>query len=70
LLAEIDERAKRARQPRRSEISVTPPSARFDDLKRYRDLGVHRVIPIGFVGEADDIVRTVETTAEAMIVRG
>ena len=72
-LAEIDAERLKVRRPDHLgdlEISITPPfGTGFDDLKRYRDLGVDRVIPIGFAGEADDIVRMVEATAEAMIVR-
>lgn len=72
-LADIDAERAKARRPDNLgdlEISITPPfGASFDDLKRYRDLGVSRLIPICFVGDADDIMRTVETIAEAMIVR-
>jgi alkanesulfonate monooxygenase SsuD/methylene tetrahydromethanopterin reductase-like flavin-dependent oxidoreductase (luciferase family) len=72
-LTDIDAERAKARRPDNLgdlEISITPPfGASFDDLKRYRDLGVSRLIPICFVGGADDIMRTVETIAEAMIVR-
>lgn len=72
-LADIDAERSKVRRPDNLgdlEISITPPfGASFEDLKRYRDVGVSRLIPICFIGGVDDIVRTVETIAEAMIVR-
>jgi probable F420-dependent oxidoreductase len=72
-LADIERERAEVRRPDqlgRLEISVTPPfGASFDDLRRYRDLGVDRLILIGFAGRGDDIVRTVEQTAEELVVR-
>lgn len=72
-LEDIEKERAKVRRPDNLgplEISITPSfGASFDDMRRYRDLGVDRLIPIGFVGEADAIVRMIETTAEALIER-
>ncbi|TFH25289.1 MAG: LLM class F420-dependent oxidoreductase [Myxococcales bacterium] len=45
-------------------VSVTPPfGTSADDLKRYEDLGVHRLVPIGFVGDTAAMVKSIEETA-------
>ena len=68
-LADLEtERARVDRPPDlgRLEISVTPPfGTSADDLRRYADLGVDRVIPIGFIGGVDDMRRLIEDTASA-----
>jgi len=70
-LADIEaERAKVVRPAAlgRLEVSVTPPAGMgVDDLRRYRDLGVDRLIPIGFLGGEADMLRLIETTAHALL---
>lgn len=70
-LADIEaERGKIARPAAlgRLEISITPPAGtKADDLLRYRDLGVDRVIPIGFLGDEADMLALIDTTARAVL---
>jgi probable F420-dependent oxidoreductase len=70
-LADIEKERGNVERPEmlgKLEISVTPPAGTSpDDMRRYRDLGVDRVIPIGFLGAPDDIVRSIETTASALV---
>lgn len=49
------------------EISVTPPfGTSDDDLRRYQDLGVHRVVPIGFIGDTAAMIGGIEQTAKLL----
>jgi len=49
------------------EITVTPPGPLdADRVRRYRDLGVHRLVPLGVGLGADDVVRALEGAAEAL----
>jgi probable F420-dependent oxidoreductase len=70
-LADIE--AERARVDRpaalgRLEISITPPfGTRADDLKRYGELGVDRLMPIGFVGSVDQMLTLIDETARALL---
>jgi probable F420-dependent oxidoreductase len=70
-LADIDKERAAAKRPAalgKLEISITPPfGTSTDDMRRYRDVGVDRLIPIGFGGELKDILRTIEETAKALI---
>jgi probable F420-dependent oxidoreductase len=67
-LAGLDQARKRVERPDalgELEISITPPfGTSDDDLRRYQDLGVHRLVPIGFVGDGDAMVRAIEATVE------
>jgi probable F420-dependent oxidoreductase len=66
-LAGLEEARKRVERPAALgdlEISVTPPFGMgADDLRRYEDLGVDRLVPIGFVGGVDEMKRFIEDTA-------
>ena len=45
-------------------VTITPPfGAEADDLRRYEDLGVDRLVPIGVVGDAETTRRALEETA-------
>ncbi len=69
-LADIDAERGKVDRPAalgRLEVSVTPPfGTPADDLRRYADLGVDRLIPIGFVGSVDDMRRLIDDTARAI----
>jgi len=63
-LAAARERVERPAALGKLEVSVTPPfGASADDLRRYEELGVDRLVPIGFVGDADAMVRAIDETA-------
>lgn len=52
----------------RLEVSITPHAGTApDDMRRYADLGVDRVIPIGFLGGLDDMRRSIEESARAVL---
>jgi hypothetical protein len=50
------------------EITITPPPGAFDEdlIRRYADLGVHRIVPIGLGGDAATLVAHVHKIAEAV----
>jgi probable F420-dependent oxidoreductase len=63
-LAAARDRVERPAGLGKLEISITPPfGTSADDLRRYQDLGVDRLVPIGFVGDADAMVKGIEETA-------
>lgn len=70
-LADIDKERSAVDRPAAFgtlEISITPPAGTSpDDMRRYGELGVDRVIPIGFVGGLDEILRMVDQTAAALV---
>jgi len=51
------------------EITITPPPASMtpEGIARYRDLGVHRLVPLGFGRSGDDVIAAVERYAELTI---
>jgi len=49
------------------EVTITPPRPLSpDDVARYADLGVDRLVPLGLGGSADDVLARVEAEAEAL----
>jgi probable F420-dependent oxidoreductase len=63
----LDEARKRVDRPAELGeliVSITPPvGTSDDDLRRYEDLGVHRLVPIGFLGDTAQMVAQIEHNA-------
>jgi probable F420-dependent oxidoreductase len=63
-LAEARKKVERPADLGELEITITPPPGMSsDDLRRYEELGVDRLVPIGFLGGLDDMKRLIEDTA-------
>ncbi|MEN8183846.1 MAG: hypothetical protein ABFS46_15060, partial [Myxococcota bacterium] len=69
-LAGLEEAAREVERPAELgplEISVTPPpSLDLDRVRRYADLGVHRLIPLTLARSGDEVVAFVEQTGAAL----
>ena len=63
-LAEARKRVDRPAELGELIVSITPPvGTGDDDLRRYEDLGVHRLVPIGFLGDTAQMVAQIEHNA-------
>jgi alkanesulfonate monooxygenase SsuD/methylene tetrahydromethanopterin reductase-like flavin-dependent oxidoreductase (luciferase family) len=60
-------RADRPSELGRLEISISPPfGTSSEDLRRYEDLGVDRLVPIGFIGDADAMIAGIEENVKIL----
>lgn len=67
-LREAERNCDRAAELGPLEISVTPPGRiDADSVRRYADLGVDRLIPLGFARSREAMIERVEAMGEALV---
>ena len=66
-LRAAEQRVERPQELGPLEISVTPSvPLDADTARRFQDAGVERLVPLALAGNAEDLIASLEQTAQAM----